>query len=183
MMSVRAYAKHRGIRHSAVQRAIETGRLSESVVRNLKGRPAISDATVADREWEATTASDRVSASVQIAKAAGSPGERAALVSRLLELVAELQADTRAGVAEYLPAVLEGAAEELQANGKPTTPRALAEALTLDEGLDGHALTIACDLLEAVSDPDGKPRDVARAAGRAAVAWRCKGNGGADERG
>lgn len=181
-ISLRAYARHRGINHSAVQAAIKNGRLSRSVVRDGKGRPGITDAAAADREWEATTEVGRVPVSVQIAKVAGAPGERAALVTRLLDLVAELQADTREGVAEHLPAVLEGAAEELQAHGKPTTPEALAAALTLSAGLEGHGLEIAWRLIDAVDEPDGDPRDVARAAGREAVAWWCKSNGGANGR-
>src|SRR5690349_19377730 len=99
MTSVRAYAKHRGVRHSAVQRAIEVGRLSRSVARDAKGRPSITDVTEADREWEATTRDNRVPLTVQAQKVVGSADERAPLVARLLEIAAELQADSRAALA------------------------------------------------------------------------------------
>ncbi len=56
MMSLRAYARHRGCRPRSVQVAIENGRLRESVVLDARGRRWISDAALADREWDANTA-------------------------------------------------------------------------------------------------------------------------------
>lgn len=53
-LSLRAYAKHRGCTHGAVRKAIATGRLAESVV-EVDGQPAISDAELADLEWEENT--------------------------------------------------------------------------------------------------------------------------------
>ena len=183
MMSVRAYAKHRGVRHSAVQRAIEVGRLSRSVVRDAKGRPSITDVAEADREWEARTQGTKVSLSVQLAKAAGTVDERAPLVARLAELMAEVQADSHRAACEYLPLLVAAAAESLVAAGRPATPEALADALNLVDEDAGVNLT--GELLEAVDDPDmslAAVRELARRKGRKAVAWRCTNGtkGGAD---
>lgn len=49
-MSVRAYAKHRKVTHRAVQKAIATGRLKDSIGYR-GGKPYIKDVTLADREW------------------------------------------------------------------------------------------------------------------------------------
>lgn len=49
-LSQRAYAKRRGVSHVAVQRAISSGRLSDSV---CDGR--IIDPDLADREWDSKT--------------------------------------------------------------------------------------------------------------------------------
>jgi len=49
-LSQRAYAKRRGVSHVAVQRAINSGRLCDSV---CDGR--IIDAELADREWDSNT--------------------------------------------------------------------------------------------------------------------------------
>jgi hypothetical protein len=53
-MSLRAYAKHRGVSAMAVSNAVKTGRLVASVAR-VKGQPKIRDAELADREWDANT--------------------------------------------------------------------------------------------------------------------------------
>lgn len=53
-LSVAAYAKRAGVSHKAVQRAIESGRLSRSVV-VVNGKPKIADPEMADREWKAKT--------------------------------------------------------------------------------------------------------------------------------
>ena len=50
-ISVRAYARHRGCSHTAIQRAISTGRLAASIVR-LPGKPPKVLAAVADQEWD-----------------------------------------------------------------------------------------------------------------------------------
>lgn len=53
-LGVREYAKHRGVTHAAVRKAIATGRLSRSVTKAANGWPRI-DPDVADAEWEAAT--------------------------------------------------------------------------------------------------------------------------------
>ena len=56
MISLRAYARLRGVTVAAVSKAIKAGRLTEvSVVYDDKGRPKIRDVDAADREWEANT--------------------------------------------------------------------------------------------------------------------------------
>jgi hypothetical protein len=53
-MSLRAYAERRGVSTVAVSKAITAGRLRDSVV-TIDGQPKISDAELADREWQANT--------------------------------------------------------------------------------------------------------------------------------
>jgi hypothetical protein len=53
-MSLRTYAKRRGVSLAAVQRAIESGRLERSVV-VVEGEPKIADPELADGEWAANT--------------------------------------------------------------------------------------------------------------------------------
>jgi hypothetical protein len=52
LMGIREYARHRGIHHHAVQRAIKSGRIK--TVKGPDGREMI-DAPVADRAWRANT--------------------------------------------------------------------------------------------------------------------------------
>lgn len=53
LLGVREYARHRGVSHVAVLKAIKSGRLDKSVRKGKRG-PAI-DAEVADLEWSANT--------------------------------------------------------------------------------------------------------------------------------
>jgi hypothetical protein len=57
LMSLAAYAKRRGVSSVAVSKAVSTGRLTESVVRDERGVPKIGDPELADREWEENTRS------------------------------------------------------------------------------------------------------------------------------
>lgn len=54
-MSLRTYAKRRGVTAMAVSKAVASGRLKASVVRDARGAPKIADPELADREWEAAT--------------------------------------------------------------------------------------------------------------------------------
>lgn len=54
-ISLREYAKRRGVSAMAVSVAVKTGRLKDSVTRNEHGQPKISDPDLADREWDANT--------------------------------------------------------------------------------------------------------------------------------
>jgi hypothetical protein len=54
-LSLSAYARHRGVSHVAVSKAIAAGRLTASVVRDERGAPKIGDPELADREWAANT--------------------------------------------------------------------------------------------------------------------------------
>lgn len=54
-ISLTAYAKRRGVSPVAVSKAVTTGRLTASVVRDERGAPKIADPDLADREWAANT--------------------------------------------------------------------------------------------------------------------------------
>ena len=51
-LSIRAYARHRGVSHVAVKKAIDTGRISQETDGTI-------DSDLADREWQQNTASPR----------------------------------------------------------------------------------------------------------------------------
>jgi pyruvate/2-oxoglutarate dehydrogenase complex dihydrolipoamide acyltransferase (E2) component len=53
-LSIRAYARHRGVSHVAVKKAIDTGRITQ-------GADSTIDSEQADRQWEQNTASPRKS--------------------------------------------------------------------------------------------------------------------------
>lgn len=55
MISVRAYADSRGISHTAVQKAIKSGRLVKCLTKSASGAVKIADANLADKEWAANT--------------------------------------------------------------------------------------------------------------------------------
>ena len=54
-LSVRAYARRRGVSHTAVELAISTGRLERCLHRRAQLKWPLIDPEVADREWEANT--------------------------------------------------------------------------------------------------------------------------------
>lgn len=54
-LSLREYARLRSLNPSSVVRAVKSGRLSRSVVRDAAGRPKIADIGLADQEWAART--------------------------------------------------------------------------------------------------------------------------------
>lgn len=54
-ISLTAYAKRRGVSPVAVSKAVASGRLSASVVRDERNAPKICDPELADREWTANT--------------------------------------------------------------------------------------------------------------------------------
>jgi len=54
LLGIRAYARRRGVNHSAVQKAIRAGRLQRAISRDEKGRVHI-DAAIADEEWVQNT--------------------------------------------------------------------------------------------------------------------------------
>lgn len=56
MLSIRAYARHRGVSHTAVQKAIDSGRIS--VIPGKNGRVKI-DPEVADIQWAKNTRPDQ----------------------------------------------------------------------------------------------------------------------------
>jgi hypothetical protein len=52
-LSLRAYARHRGVSAPAVLRAIRRGSLKASLVRDAEGHTRIADVALADSEWPA----------------------------------------------------------------------------------------------------------------------------------
>lgn len=54
-LSLTAYAKLRGVSTVAVSKAVASGRLAASVVRDERGAPKIGDVELADREWTSNT--------------------------------------------------------------------------------------------------------------------------------
>lgn len=74
-LSLRAYARRRGVSPEAVSKAVAAGRLRESIVR-VRGAPKIRDAELADREWAATTDLTRAAADIarRADRPAGEPG-------------------------------------------------------------------------------------------------------------
>jgi hypothetical protein len=66
-LSIRAYARHRGVSHVAVKKAIDTGRISQ-------GTDGTIDPEQADREWEQNTASPhKASSTPKVAATPKSP--------------------------------------------------------------------------------------------------------------
>lgn len=61
-LTLTAYAEHRGVSQPTVTRAVQTGRLKESVARGANGDPVIVDAELADLEWNANTDATKVRA-------------------------------------------------------------------------------------------------------------------------
>jgi hypothetical protein len=70
-VSLRAYAKRRGVSANAVSRAVRTGRLRASVVQTDDG-PKIVDVELADREWAANTDLSRAPDAVKASGVASS---------------------------------------------------------------------------------------------------------------
>lgn len=54
-LSLRAYARHRGVSAPAVLKAVASGRLKASLVRDEQGHAKVADVALADREWTAAT--------------------------------------------------------------------------------------------------------------------------------
>lgn len=69
-----AYAKHRGVTHRAVQKAIASGRLSKCLSTNDKGRVLI-DPAIADHEWNANTDVSKPSSTAKQSKPTQTPDE------------------------------------------------------------------------------------------------------------
>ena len=93
MMSLRQYAKRRGVSAMSVSLAVKAGRLSASVVRDEHGQPKISDPALADQEWDRNTDSQkRVNAAGGV--------DPAVLRIDDTDRLAPFRAEPRAGVVE-----------------------------------------------------------------------------------
>lgn len=94
-MKLRQYARHRGVSHVAVMKAIESGRLGKSVSRDEKDRPLI-DAELADKEWP------KMTKEVFKGNASGKPGDlkKPAVKRPLAEIPADLDGEPMLTFAE-----------------------------------------------------------------------------------
>lgn len=95
LMTVRAYARHRGISHTAVQAAIRKQRLSASLQR--EGKKVWIDAAVADQEWAANTDLTKAPTAVK-ERAAAREEEPAAADAPELDGTLPLEGGTLEGV-------------------------------------------------------------------------------------
>lgn len=64
-LSQRAFARHLGVSHIAVQRAIVTGRLARSVAKDAAGRWRIVDVALGEQEWTANGDMSRAPAAIK----------------------------------------------------------------------------------------------------------------------
>lgn len=55
MLSIRGYARHRGVSDMAVHKAIRSGRLRDCLGKDARGTNKIADVALADREWSTNT--------------------------------------------------------------------------------------------------------------------------------
>jgi hypothetical protein len=97
-VSLREYARHRGVSHEAVRRAIGNGRLSGSVVQ-VNGKPKIRDLATADTEWHANTRANIATMGQPLATGGRAAPSARAGVPDLQESRARLEA-ARADLAE-----------------------------------------------------------------------------------
>lgn len=103
-MSIRGYARRRGVSAPAVLKAIETRRLVESVAFDENGTPSIVDAEVADHEWDANTDLSRAPGYVKTRAAERNgdapPDATAAPGAMSLGVAAALEKEWKAKLAE-----------------------------------------------------------------------------------
>lgn len=64
-MTLTEYAEHRGVSQPSVSRAVQSGRLRESVEHAPNGRPLIVDVELADKEWAANTDATKVRGDIE----------------------------------------------------------------------------------------------------------------------
>ena len=145
-LSLRAYAKHRGVTHTAVRKAIAAGRLVESVV-EVDGQPAISSAVLADEEWDRNTHVPGPQKFSLVAEQARERHWKANLAeleykARAGELVPK--ADARAGAVEKFAAV-KTKLLALPSRIRQRLPRLTAAEVQLIDGLVRQALEDLAD--------------------------------------
>ncbi len=83
-LSLRSYARRRGVSPEAVSKAITDGRLRDSVVM-VGGAPKIADAELADREWEANSR-PRVAAAIDHTEYYASRSKRETAAAEIAQL-------------------------------------------------------------------------------------------------
>ena len=163
-ISLRAYSRHRGCSLAAVQEARDSGRLVESLTADGK----ISDAALADREWDANTREDRR----PITGPAAAP--EALPTSRPKHDLQELRARELAARAELMELELGERKRELVPVAAAradvmamyavvktrllAVPSALAQRLSCPEDLKREIALQADDLIRAALDELSLPR-------------------------
>lgn len=110
-LSIRAYARHRGVSHVAVKKAIDTGRISPLPDGTI-------DPVAADAQWAANTTPNRRSASISTTEpvtesAAGEPAPKVSAAAREVPQAAARPA--REAVEPPTPALSSGGTSLLQA--------------------------------------------------------------------
>lgn len=111
-LSMTAYARRRGCTPRAVRKAIDAGRLSESVKLDGPGGRATIDPDLADREWEDNTDGRKqrppavVGAAVRKSKAKSSPKKKRATRKVATKKVAKKKAAAKKATGKKAPASL-----------------------------------------------------------------------------
>ncbi|ABC81612.1 hypothetical protein [Anaeromyxobacter dehalogenans] len=171
-LSIRAAARMLGVAHVTLMKALDRGRLVESVVRDAAGRTWL-DADRLREEWE----SSRKQLPPRAYQPAVSRETRAAVGQRLAEAIAEEQAFERELLLSLVSDVVVGAAEELRRLGQETTEANLTDALALGPSFDvlgAPALLAMRGLIEDGGPASAERRELARRAGREAVRERLR---------
>src|SRR3954470_4357597 len=97
VLSVRAYARHRGSSHQAVLRAIARGRLSAALT-TVDGVTKIADVALADQEWAATTDLSKAPDAVKVRAATPRPAAQAETDGQVSIDFADIPADADAAI-------------------------------------------------------------------------------------
>lgn len=170
-MNVRQFAKHVGVSHPAVLKAIDRGRLTRSVSRDARGRVDIDPAEGAVEWAESRSRMPPAGRGTREPVAAPPVDVRLEVTRRLAAIVEADLAEVQRYVLELVPHAVEGAFEALRSTGVEPTTAALAEALRIDPPDEDAALDVSIALQAIVEDGScgGPAAACARQAGRAAV--------------
>ena len=158
VISLAAYARHRGVSKEAVSRAVKKGRLAKCIERNERGQPKIRSVEEADAEWAETTR-PQPAVSVQSGDTIdGGPfsyAEESAREKHWKANLAQLEFETKAGdmvpAAEASEVVVERFAEvktklsALAHQCKQLIPRLTLAEIEIIEDLVAEALEAIAD--------------------------------------
>ncbi len=179
-MNLREVGRHLGVSHTAIQKAIKSGRLSRAVTRDAKGKVSI-DPVMAAAEWQNTGRLPTTGSALKAHTAAGLVGEMA---QRLSELIgAQLQVLGRQ-VTASLPYLVAGAVEAIRGKGREPSRSELEAVLLQRPGAEAERyLWIYALLLAAIDDglSAADRIEMARGEGRRAVLGEADGVADGDE--
>lgn len=168
-MNVRQFAKHIGVSHPAILKAIERGRLSASVRRDERGRVVEINPDVGALEWsKGAGRPNRRREAAAVAAPLGAESSR-----RLAEIVARDLNEIRDLTVALVPPAIEGVIGALRGAGVDPTDGVLTDVLDLDREED-RAIAVEIALNEIVDTGLGRgtAEEQARCAGAdAAAAW------------